>query len=71
MARALTVGTAAALIVLAALTAIAVHERGLTGQRAFAASIERRFSKDVRFLTIGVPEILVLLHRSIPPGTSC
>jgi hypothetical protein len=65
-ARLLTVGAAAALLALGVLTALSVRETGLAQERVFAASIERRFSKDVRVLTIGVPEILVLLHRVNP-----
>jgi hypothetical protein len=66
MGRVLSLGVSLALLTLAALTALAARETGLRDQMAVAADIERRFSRDVRLLTIGVPEILVLLGRENP-----
>lgn len=41
-------------------------EKGLNEQRRWASEVESRFGSDSRLVSIGVPEILVLLHRTNP-----
>jgi hypothetical protein len=42
------------------------RESGLDLQVRTAHEIEERFGKDFRLLSIGVPEVLVVLHRTNP-----
>lgn len=42
------------------------RERGLDQQKQAALEIERRFGNDAKLASIGVPEVLVLLHRTNP-----
>jgi len=41
-------------------------EKGLVEQRQWARQIENMFDRDSKIVSIGVPEILVLLHRTNP-----
>jgi hypothetical protein len=41
-------------------------ERGLREQRRWASEVQSRFGSDLKLVSIGVPEILVLLHRTNP-----
>jgi len=50
----------------AALNYYATAENGLEEQRQWAQQVESQFGADARIVSIGVPEILVLLHRTNP-----
>ena len=41
-------------------------ENGLQEQRQWAQQVESQFGRDAKLVSIGVPEILVLLHRTNP-----
>lgn len=65
-ARALGVGLAVGLIAVALVNIGAERESSLIRQRATAREIVRRYGQDVRMLSIGVPEALVLVRRVNP-----
>ncbi len=70
MGRLLTLGLCAFLVVLAAVNALAgINDRlrsGFAAQKRATAQIEERFGRDARLVSIGVPQVLVLSHRSNP-----
>lgn len=65
-ARFLTIGLCIALIASAWINLHLRRESRLDLQKEAAIEIEERFGKDVKLLSIGVPEILVILHRANP-----
>ncbi len=68
--RLLTLGLCAFLVVLAAVNALAgINDRlrsGFAAQKRATAQIEERFGRDAKLVSIGVPQVLVLSHRSNP-----
>ena len=60
------IGLVAALIAFAEVNVFLHKDSELGNQKKGAIEIEHRFGREVRFLSIGTPELLVLLHRENP-----
>jgi hypothetical protein len=60
------IGLVVVLITLAEVNISLYRNSELDNQKKGAIEIERRFGKEVRFLSIGTPELLVLLHWKNP-----
>jgi hypothetical protein len=56
----------AVLITLAAIFYGTVAEKGLREQRRWAGEVESRFGREAKVMSIGLPEAMVLLHRTNP-----